>query len=732
MQIGPAQTPEYPLALRVLLVEDSAADAELAEALLREVLPDAVVTCVGRLDAALSCLAAETFDVALVDLSLPDASDLEPMLGLRAACRSLALIVLTGLDADVVAHRALVAGAQDYLVKSDLTPASLARAIRNAVSRARAEEEVRASRQWAQSVLDSIEAPTCALDLTGVIVATNIAWERFAEDNGGRADACGVGADYLAVCDSGADGAELSRELRALLATGTGRAEVEYSCHAQGQRRWFAMRATPKADGTGAVVTHIDITALKVAHAELDHAATHDPLTGLANRRLLVRELDRRLAAADGRAIAVLFIDVDRFKLVNDTYGHTAGDALLARVAAELSGAVRDEDLVARLGGDEFVVLAGVHSEAEAAALAQRIQAATCRLVTLDDHEFAMSTSQGVVVSAAGSLDTADDILMAVDAAMHAAKDGGRGRFAVYGDELRGRAKSRASLYRELTTALERGEFELHYQPIVVPDVGGMQAVEALVRWHHPERGLLGPADFLDVAESTGLIMPLGEWVLAAACEEGRRLHEAGLHLSMSVNLAAKQLNDRHTVTALERALQTSGFPAASLILEVTETTMIADTDSALNALRAMKELGVQVAVDDFGTGYSSLAYLKRFPVDGIKIDRSFVQDMLVNADDRSIVASLVKLARDLDLWVVAEGVETPEELDALRALDCELVQGFLFAEAVPSGDVQGLTRLLATHEVVRMPQQRDRPPDLARVIDVDVDAPAPYVASMR
>ena len=709
-------------ALRVLLVEDSCVDAELATVLLQEVMPDAVVTRAGRLDEALAILETAAFDVALVDLSLPDGTGLESLLALRSACRSLALVVLTGLDADAVAHEALTAGAQDYLVKADLTGAALARAVRNAVSRARADEEVRTSRQWAQSVLDSIEAPTCALDVDGLIVATNVAWERFATENGGRREACGIGASYLEVCDRAAVAGDaavgrLAADLRTLLETGTGRAEMEYAGHAPDEQRWFAVRATPTADGSGAVVTHVSITALKQAHDEMGHAATHDALTGLANRRLLVHELDRRLAARDGSAIAVLFIDLDRFKLVNDTYGHTAGDALLVRVAAELTGAVRPGDLVARHGGDEFVVLATVRNDAEAAALAQRVQAATCRPVAVDGHQLTASTSSGVIVSHAGSGDSADDILMAVDAAMHEAKAGGRGRFAVYGDDLRGRAKARAGLYGELATALEQGQFELLYQPMVVPDVGGVHAVEALVRWNHPERGTLPPAEFLDVAESTGLIVPLGAWVLEAACREGRRLHDAGLHLSMSVNLSAKQLNDRSTAAALEQALEATGFPAGSLILEVTETTMLDDTDSALHALRAVKELGVQLAVDDFGTGYSSLAYLKRYPVDGIKIDRSFVHDMVVNSDDRAIVASLIALARELDLWVVAEGVETVEELDVLRAMDCELVQGYLFAEPVPAAEVAWMARRLATHEAVRR-QRRTPPPP--RVIDVD------------
>jgi EAL domain-containing protein (putative c-di-GMP-specific phosphodiesterase class I) len=265
----------------------------------------------------------------------------------------------------------------------------------------------------------------------------------------------------------------------------------------------------------------------------------------------------------------------------------------------------------------------------------------------------------------------------------------------------------RAALYRDLQLALDRDEFELHYQPIVVPDVGGVHALEALVRWNHPDRGQLQPADFLDVAESTGLIVPLGAKVLMAACRDGQRLHDSGLQLSMSVNLSAKQLSDPQTVEAVRTALLLSRFTPGSLILEVTETTMIEDTDRALRSLQAIKALGVQIAVDDFGTGYASLSYLKRYPVDGIKIDRSFVHDMVGNREDSAIVASLIALARDLDLWVIAEGVESTDELDHLRALDCELVQGFVFAHPVPAVQIPALVHRLASHKAVRLPEQR-------------------------
>jgi len=719
-------------ALRVLLVEDSAADAELVAEMLTESVPGVVLVHVTRLDEAVSALAAQPFDVALLDLSLPDAEGLEVLARIRQVGGTAvgAVVVLTGRGEDDLAIRALLEGAQDYLFKNELTPRGLARSLRYAASRARAEEEARSSRAWAQSVLNSIDAPTCALDRAGTIVATNVAWERVDTSHESEPGQCGIGASYLSVCETVDDPAvqALGQDLRRLLATGAGRIEMDYPCHSPGEQRWFSLRATPAVGGGAAVITHVNITALKRAQDDLGHAALHDPLTGLANRRLLVQDLDRRLrASGPDLAVAVLFLDVDRFKMVNDSCGLTTGDALLVRIAAELSAAVRPNDLVARHGGDEFVVLADVRGPAEASALADRVQAATCRTVVVEEHELSTSASLGLVVSDASSPATADDILTAVDAAMHEAKRRGRGRIEVYSDELRDRARARARLYRGLVAAVEQEEFRLHYQPIVVPQFGGVHIVEALLRWQHPELGLLAPDAFLDVAESTGLIIPIGAWVLHEACRQGRELHDSGLHLGVSVNLSAKQFDDPAILDQLREALQQSGFPATSLIIEVTETTMIEDTENALTTMQGIKALGVQLVVDDFGTGYSSLANLRRYPVDGIKIDRSFVQDVMVNDDDRAIVASIVKLASDLDLWVVAEGIETPEQLACLTSMGCELIQGYLYSRPVPADHLADVARSLSRPAV---PQAKTRSA-LERAREVDAVAPE-LLARMR
>jgi len=445
----------------------------------------------------------------------------------------------------------------------------------------------------------------------------------------------------------------------------------------------------------------LDITERKALEGRLAHQATHDALTGLPNRALLLDRLDWALARArrDGLSCAVLFVDLDRFKDVNDTLGHDAGDRLLVTVAARLRDSLRDNDTLARLGGDEFAVLLEGTDAGEATQAATRILAALALPLALDGHLFRLTASIGI---APGYADHArpEEVLRDADIALYRAKDAGRAGYALFDPAMQAQLVARLDLERDLRHALERDEFVLHYQPLVAVPDGRIVGVEALVRWRHPSRGLLGPGAFIPLAEETDLIVPLGRWVLEEACRQLRAWHEtsAGASaLTISVNVAAGQLRSSALLVDVARALATTGLPPGCLQLEITESAAMADAAATIVVLQELKDLGVRLALDDFGTGYSSLAYLKRFPVDALKIDRAFVDGLGETAahglEDEAIVEVVLGVARALKLEVTAEGVETAAQLTRLRALGCAMAQGYLFARPLPAAELGVLLR---------------------------------------
>jgi Amt family ammonium transporter len=429
-----------------------------------------------------------------------------------------------------------------------------------------------------------------------------------------------------------------------------------------------------------------DITARAEAQRALKHQALHDTLTGLPNRVLLEDRIDQALARArrhDGR-VAVLLLDLDEFKLVNDGLGHVAGDELLVAVTRRLSGCVRPGDTVARFGGDEFVIVSEVASAEAATQLGARVINALQTPFAVQGMEIFVTTSIGVVVADRDA--DSDALLRDADAAMYRAKERGRSRMVLFDDELRDRAASKLQSTTALRRALERGELRVFYQPIVAVDDGRPLAVEALLRWQHPERGLVSPAEFIPLAEDTGMIVPMGRWVLEEALRQ-RACWETELPdlppLRLSVNLSARQLSEPKLVDDITAALTAHATDPSSLILEVTESVVMGGLDS-LSTLNAIHDLGVALHVDDFGTGYSSLAYLKTLPVDALKIDRAFVNGLETDVDDQAIVTAVIALARALSLGLVAEGVETEAQLRVLRELHCDDAQGYLFARPMP------------------------------------------------
>jgi diguanylate cyclase (GGDEF)-like protein/PAS domain S-box-containing protein len=438
-----------------------------------------------------------------------------------------------------------------------------------------------------------------------------------------------------------------------------------------------------------------DITERRLYQVRIEHQANYDTLTGLANRSLLQDRLQQALltAASSGRRIAVAFVDLDRFKFINDSLGHHVGDELLKAVAARLKACVRDCDTVARLGGDEFVLLINGHTGPEyVRQLMDKMLASVAQPWIIEQGDFLVSCSIGVALHPDDG-EEALTLLKHADSAMYRAKDSGRDNFQFFTRELNTLMTEQLELETHLRRALERNQFVLRYQPRVNLMNGQIVGAEALLRWRIPQRGTVPPLRFITLAEETGLIVPIGKWVLQTACAQNKAWQDAGLPpIVVSVNVSPRQFRHESLVQTVAEALRSTGLEARYLELELTESMVMHDAPQLVAMLDELKELGVKIAVDDFGTGYSSLSYLKRFPVDRLKVDRSFVEHMTTEADDATIVRAIIALGHNLGLKVVAEGVETAQQARALRAYQCDEAQGFLFARAVSA---RNLPRLL-------------------------------------
>lgn len=469
---------------------------------------------------------------------------------------------------------------------------------------------------------------------------------------------------------------------------GPARCELRLS-HTSGRPVHVAVTASlvHEADGAPAyVIAQVeDVTARKLAQAALTHQATHDALTALPNRTLLLDRLGHALqrAARNHTHVALLFCDVDRFKRINDSLGHEAGDLLLVELARRLRATIRGADTAGRLSGDEFLVICEELARPEdALTLAERIRAVTDEPILVADQEIAVTLSIGVAYAAPD--DRPSQLLRRADTAMYEAKERGRGRYEVFDEALRERARERLRLEGELRSAVTGGQLRLHHQPVVDLRDGRVVGREALVRWQHPERGLLGPAAFLDVAEESDLIVDLGGWVLDEACRQGQVLASLRGAAHMAINVSARQLGRADFRDRVEQALSGSGLGPHQLVLELTETSLLKAAASTLADVEALTRQGVRLAVDDFGTGYSSLTYLQKLPVGVVKIDRSFVANITDDPQRRAITTAVIGLGKALDLDIVAEGVETAEQAAVLADMGCQLAQGYLFGRPAP------------------------------------------------
>jgi len=686
---------------RVLLVEDSAAEADLVRDMLARGTPGGFsVVHVQRLALALAPLRQGAADVVLLDLNLPDSIGLSGFEEIHRVAPSAPVIILTNVQSEAIAARAVRMGAQDYLVKREVNETLLRRAVRYAVERKRAEEALRASEERYALAVNGANDGLWDWDLERDGVYFSPRWKAILgyrkEEIGGRIE------EWL----DRVHPEDLERLRTALTDHLEGRTphfECEYRVYTKsGQMLWVLSRALAvrNAAGQGYRIAGslTDITARKLAEERLLHDAFHDALTGLANRALCLDRLEQALKQYrrdPERLFGVLFFDLDRFKNINDSLGHSVGDQLLVEVARRLQRFLRPGDTVARLGGDEFaVILTDIGGVAEATHVAERIHELLAQVFVIRDHEVFTSASIGIAMISE-KYERPEELLRDADLAMYRAKQGGTGCCEVFDSTMYESAVALLKLETELRRAVEREEFVMHYQPIVSVGSGRILGFEALVRWRHPEHGLILPDQFIPAAEETGLIVPLGWWVLRTACRqahEWQQLFPVEPPLSISVNISGKLFLTSNMAGRMLEVLQETGLPPDSLRLEITESAMMDHRDAAVAELTRLRAAGVKLHIDDFGTGYSSLTYLQRFSYDSLKIDRSFVSGIRQEEEGTELVRAIVALGQMLNMNVIAEGVETPEQYRWLLAMNCPEAQGFWFSKPL---DRNAAARLL-------------------------------------
>jgi diguanylate cyclase (GGDEF)-like protein/PAS domain S-box-containing protein len=538
-------------------------------------------------------------------------------------------------------------------------------------------------------LLEAVGQSVVATDLEGKVLY----WNRAAQEIYGWSseEALGRSLRDLTVCEESLEKVE---EVGSVLRAGRAWSGETLLRRKDGSHVPVLGTASPLFDDRGSLVGMIgvstDISERKTLEAELERRASHDPLTGLPNRPAFVDRLEQALQRTRRRKnsrnkVGVLFMDLDGFKTINDSLGHEAGDRFLVTVAERLKNRLRPEDVLARFGGDEFaVLLEDVANVTEAIWVAQRIAEGLQEPLAVNSHQVSVSTSVGIALGSANTNDDPEGMLRKADAAMYQAKEQGPGRYAVFDPAMQERAQERLELEAELRKALERGEFLLYYQPEVSLRDGTIVGFEALLRWQHPQRGLLKPQAFMPLAEETDLIVPIGRWVLEEACGQAKRWEEerpCAPPATIEVNLSSRQLVRRGLTRTIEEVLTRADIEAHRLALDLTETTLIKASEDNAQALDALKKMGIRLHLDDFGTGYSSLSYLKRFPVDRVNVDKSFVKGLGENATDTALVRMSVDLCHTMGVEVLAEGVETSEQAALLRDMGCDMGQGYYFAQ---------------------------------------------------
>lgn len=685
--------------IRVLHLKDDRRDAMLIRKRLEaERFPCEVIVAEGRKDFE-SALKREAFDLVLLDYQVPGYDGMTALRRARQYQPHVPIVVVSGALTEEEAVECVKAGATDYLLKNRLRrlPLALERALEEAAAhrqRAQAEKALQESQRRLELALDASGLATWDWNVTTGNIYLSPQWFRILGHE--------QGADWLRLetwekLTHPDDLGPLRSALAAHFKGADGTFEAEYRMRAKsGEWRWIrSLGRVVEREKGGRVLrmsgTHGDVTGRKASEDRIRYLATHDGLTGLPNRNLLGDRAAQAIGHAQRTALGlgVLVLDLDHFEYVNDGHGYPAGDALLQAVAHELQKLVREGDTVARLGGDEFVLLLSdlKNGAVDANTAAQRVLDRLSRPVLAAGHEFTVTASIGISVYPADGQDP-EVLLRNAGAAMRSAKASGRNGARFYLSEMSESVLERISLEEGLRRALELGQLELHYQPQVAISSGKVIGTEALMRWWHPEKGLIPPAKFIPVAEETGLIVSIGEWALATACAQNAAWQVAGLpHLMVSVNLSALQFRHPGLPETVSKVLRETGLAAHHLDLELTESMVMGQMEYVIPRLRELHALGVQLSMDDFGTGYSSLGSLKSFPLDRLKMDQSFVRDLPADQNAASIAQAIVSMGRSLGIQVIAEGVETQAQADYLMTIGCKYAQGYLYSRPLTASE---------------------------------------------
>lgn len=697
----------------ILVVDDDPVFTFLTSETLRQA--GFVTQVVDGAEAALACFESFKPDLVLLDVELPGRNGFELCSTLRASDRGLdvPIVMVTGHDDTESIARAFQAGATDFINKPVLwqTLPQRLEFILRAQDNMRA---LRISEQKNRALLQALPDTIYIVGADGVLV------EQITGDEQPRTPSfVGKTLDFVFP-------EEVVRGARQCMADNGEEKPTttyEYDVGRGAEHRFFETRLRPQPDGTLLIVTR-DTTERHRAEARIKYLAYYDTLTGLPNRQLFMREVSRaiRVAQRTKTLVALLYLDLDRFKRINDNLGHSVGDALLKNVARRLQDSTRPSDTVsrtaeggfergrvARLGGDEFVVLlTDLRDPMQTTIVADRIRAALGEAFDCGGHRCVVTPSIGIAIYPTDGTDI-EDLLVKADMAMYQAKDQGRNRHSFYGESMAIRSLGRLELENDLRRAFDAGDFQVYYQPKMDLASGEVVGVEALLRWHHATRGWISPDSFIPVAEETGIIVALGAWVIRMACQQLQRWKDTELaHLTIAVNVSVQQFAREDFVESVLRTLMESRIAPQRLELEITESLLLRNVEDTTAALNKFRAAGLRLSIDDFGTGYSSLAYLRRFPVDALKIDRSFVTNLHASSDAAAICAAIIAMARELKLQVIAEGVENAQELDFLRRLGCDQVQGFLLSRPVPAPELEALLdRMAEKRHNLHEPDQR-------------------------